>query len=221
MSLFQALSLSVANDGFGDPLRDGGEKINSNFLLAEATFNSTSANLNNDVGSLQNLINVNSTNLSNNVGSLTNLINVVSLNLNNDVGSLQNLLNITSANLNNHVGSYDNLFNVFSVWVDSLGAGRVLNTRTVAYTLVLTDKQKVINMDCASPVNLTIPLNAAVAFPVGTQIDLIAGGPGQITVVPSGTMYSSSGFTKLARKGSAGFLLQMSADYWVLAGDLG
>jgi len=59
--------------------------------------------------------------------------------------------------------------------------GQNLQTGT-SYTLVLTDKGKIIEMNNASANTLTIPANASVAFPVDTRIDVVQYGAGLTTV---------------------------------------
>ena len=54
-----------------------------------------------------------------------------------------------------------------------LAAQRItVNAQTGAYTLVLTDANKAVEVTTASAVNLTIPTDASVAFPVGTVIEV-------------------------------------------------
>jgi hypothetical protein len=57
------------------------------------------------------------------------------------------------------------------------------NRQTASYTLVLSDADKLVEMNVATANNLTIPLNSSVAFPTGTQILLAQYGAGQTTVV--------------------------------------
>ena len=51
-----------------------------------------------------------------------------------------------------------------------------------AYTLVIGDRDKLVEMDNASANTLTIPTNASVAFPIGTQILIVQKGAGQTTI---------------------------------------
>jgi len=59
--------------------------------------------------------------------------------------------------------------------------GQNLQTGTT-YTLVLSDAGKIIDLDNASAITLTIPANATVAFPVDTRIDINQYGAGLVTV---------------------------------------
>lgn len=89
------------------------------------------------------------------------------------------------------------------------------------YTLVLTDAGKMVSMNNASAITLTIPTNASVAFPVGTRIDLTQLGAGQVTVSPTGITLQSNGTKrKLTGQYSGGTLWKRATDTWMLYGDI-
>lgn len=96
------------------------------------------------------------------------------------------------------------------------------NTQTVAYTLALTDNSKLVEINNAGAVNLTIPPNSSVAFPIGTQILIAQYGAGQITVVPDTgvTLRSSGGKTKTSAQYSMATLIKRGTNEWYLAGDI-
>ena len=97
----------------------------------------------------------------------------------------------------------------------------VFNAQTgTTYTLALTDVAKVVSLTNASAITLTIPTNASVAFPTGTQILLYQGGAGQVTVGGAGVTIRSQG-TKLKLNGqySVGGLLKVGTDEWVFFGN--
>lgn len=106
--------------------------------------------------------------------------------------------------------------------ITSITAYRPENLQTASYTLVLGDFGKNIRMNNASANNLTIPLNATVAFPVGTEIDICQYGAGQTTVVATGgvTIRSKSGNLKLTGQYSGATLKKIGTDEWMLFGDL-
>lgn len=88
-----------------------------------------------------------------------------------------------------------------------------------SYTLALTDFGYLINCDNSSAFTLTIPANASVAFPVGTQIDIYNGGSGQVTVaITSDTLHAPNG-AKLAHQYSRGTLWKQASTVWVISGD--
>lgn len=75
------------------------------------------------------------------------------------------------------------------------------NTQTASYTLALADAGKVVELNSATPVILTVPSNASVAFPTDTVIEVCQVGAGQVTVAPdsgTGTTFSEPFTTSLA-----------------------
>ena len=102
------------------------------------------------------------------------------------------------------------------------GAGVQKNEQTgTAYELVLADKGKVVDLDNAAAINLTIPANAAVAFPIKTVINLLASGAGQVSIlITDDTLDSKDGNVKLTGQYSAATLYKKSATRWILFGDL-
>lgn len=98
----------------------------------------------------------------------------------------------------------------------------IFNAQTgTTYTLVLTDVAKVVSLTNGSAITLTIPTNASVAFPTGTQILLYQGGAGQVTIGGAGVTIRSQG-TKLKINGQYGIagLLKINTDEWVAFGNL-
>ena len=98
------------------------------------------------------------------------------------------------------------------------------NTQTASYTLAAIDQQQdtVVEMNVGSANNLTIPTNAVVPFPIGSQILIAQYGAGQTTIVPDTgvTLRSSGGKTKIAAQYGLATLIKRGTDEWVLAGDL-
>jgi hypothetical protein len=104
--------------------------------------------------------------------------------------------------------------------VNDLAFGQFNAQTGTSYTLVLTDVAKVISLTNAAAITLTVPTNASVAFPVGTQILLYQGGAGQVTISSSATIRSQG--TKLKIYGQYGVagLLKVGTDEWVAFGNL-
>jgi hypothetical protein len=98
---------------------------------------------------------------------------------------------------------------------------RLINQQTSSYALVLTDKDKIVEMNVGSANNLTVPLNSSVAYPIGTVIDIVQVGSGQTTVVATGgvTINSTSGLKIRTQWGSAS-LIKRAENTWVLIGDV-
>jgi hypothetical protein len=117
--------------------------------------------------------------------------------------------------------------NFASMITDEIGTGNVLlsdmatSAQSASYTLVLADKAKVVEMSVGSANNLTVPLNATVAFPVGTQIHMVQTGAGQTTVVATGGVTINSATTlKIRAQWGAATLIKRAENTWVLVGDL-
>jgi len=91
-----------------------------------------------------------------------------------------------------------------------------------AYTLVLTDDGKIVEMNNASANTLTVPPNSSVAFPVGSQILVLQTGAGQTTVAAGSgvTVNSKDGNLKLSAQWCAATLIKRATDTWVVVGDL-
>jgi len=88
------------------------------------------------------------------------------------------------------------------------------------YQLVLEDVCKLITLTNASPIAVTIPTNAVVAFPIGTQISLVQGGVGKVTFSGAVTIKSKASNKSIAAQNVVVSLIQESIDVWYLIGDL-
>ena len=101
------------------------------------------------------------------------------------------------------------------------------DAETASYTAVLANNGQVVTMDNASANTFSIPTNASVAFPIGTQINVLQIGAGQTTIqaVTSGTTtIQSTGGTaaapKLRARYSAATCLKAGTDLWYVFGDV-
>jgi hypothetical protein len=95
------------------------------------------------------------------------------------------------------------------------------------YTFVLADKDKLVTASNASAQTYSIPTNASVAYPIGTQINIIRIGAGQVTInaVTSGTTtISSTGATATApilrAQFSSATCIKANTDLWYVVGDI-
>lgn len=89
------------------------------------------------------------------------------------------------------------------------------------YTLVLADKNKVVELNNASAIALTVPTDATVAYPTGTQITLLQTGAGQVTIAgASGCTVNATPGLKMRAQWSSVTLLKRAANTWVAMGDL-
>ena len=96
-----------------------------------------------------------------------------------------------------------------------------INQQAGAYTTVLADRDKLVEVSSASGVTVTIPANASVAYPVGTSIDILQTGSGQVTIAGAGgvTVNATPGL-KLRTQWSSATLFKRATDTWVVFGDL-
>jgi hypothetical protein len=96
------------------------------------------------------------------------------------------------------------------------------NRQTASYTLVLTDRGKLVEMNVATANNLTVPLDSSVALPIGTEIEIAQYGAGQTTIVATGgvTIRSASGNLKIASQYVAISLIKIGTNEWYCFGNL-
>jgi len=98
-----------------------------------------------------------------------------------------------------------------------------LNAQTgTTYTLVLTDSAKFVTLSNASAITATVPPNSSVAFPTGTQVNLMQLGAGQVTVAAGSgvTLRSAGTLVKTSAQYAVATLLKIASDEWVLVGNL-
>ena len=104
--------------------------------------------------------------------------------------------------------------------VDSLTP---ISQKTASYTLSsLTERDDLIEMGSGSALTLTIPTDATLDFPIGTSIDILQTGAGQVTIAPvSGTVtVNATPGLKLRTTWSSCTLFKRAANTWVVYGDL-
>jgi hypothetical protein len=110
-------------------------------------------------------------------------------------------------------------------YVDTAVAALVqgVNAQTgTAYTLVAADAGKLITLSNAGAVTLTVPQDSAATIAVGTYVDLLQLGAGQVTVAAgTGATLRVSGLTAKARAQYSRLGVQkVAANTWSLFGDL-
>ncbi len=98
----------------------------------------------------------------------------------------------------------------------------IFNRQTASYTLVLTDQSKIIEMNVATANNLTVPLNSSVAFPIGTEIQVLQYGAGQTTIVATGgvTLRSNTSWLKIGAQYTGVTLVKVGTDEWYVIGNV-
>ena len=101
------------------------------------------------------------------------------------------------------------------------------DAETASYTAVLANNSQVVTMDNSSANTFSIPTNASVAFPVGTQINVLQIGTGQTTIqaVTSGTTAilstaATAAAPKLRARYSLATCIKSATDTWYVVGDI-
>lgn len=144
--------------------------------------------------------------------------NTLSGNITMDI--YQNKLRIFEAGGNNR-GVYINLADANAGVGTNLSDEVVTNAQTASYTLVLGDKGDLVEMGVGTANTLTVPPNSSVAFPIGTEVNILQTGTGQTTVTPgSGVTINGTPGLKLRAQWSYATLIKRATDTWVLVGDI-
>jgi hypothetical protein len=134
-------------------------------------------------------------------------------------------LSTTSSTTNGRI-SWDNTNKKIQVGnataaIDFASSTLVANAQAASYTLVLTDKDKLVEMGNASANTLTVPLNATAAFPIGSQINILQTLAGQTTIAATaGVTINATPGLKLRAQWSSATLIKRAENTWVLIGDL-
>jgi hypothetical protein len=96
------------------------------------------------------------------------------------------------------------------------------STKTASYTVALADQGNVVEVDSSSPTTVSIPLNSAVAFPIGCSIDVFQKGTGQVTIGKTDAsivVYNTPGL-KFRDRYSMATLTKRDTNTWIVSGDL-
>jgi hypothetical protein len=98
----------------------------------------------------------------------------------------------------------------------------VQNSQTgTTYTIVTADVNKLVELNNAAAITLTVPTNSATpGFNAGDQINLLQTGAGQVTVGGAGVTINGTPGLKMRAQWSSATLIKRATDTWVLVGDL-
>jgi hypothetical protein len=100
-------------------------------------------------------------------------------------------------------------------------ADTTINAQVASYTLVLADKNKLVEISNASANTLTVPPNSSVAFPIGSTITILQTGAGQCTLTAgAGVTVNGTPGLKLRTTWSSATLIKRATDTWVALGDM-
>jgi hypothetical protein len=95
-------------------------------------------------------------------------------------------------------------------------------SKVASYTLsAASERDSLIEVDSTGPVTITIPTNSAVAYPIGTTLDILGINTGLITIAgDSGVTVNSTPGLKLRTQWSSCTLFKRAENSWVVYGDL-
>jgi hypothetical protein len=99
---------------------------------------------------------------------------------------------------------------------------RIINQKTNSYTLQLSDAQSILEFNSASAMNLTIPEDSSVDFPVGSYLDIVQTGSAEVEIEGDGVVavLSKNSETKTSGQYSRVHLYKQLSNTWILSGDL-
>jgi hypothetical protein len=98
----------------------------------------------------------------------------------------------------------------------------VIQQKTDSYTLSsLDERDDLIEISKETATTLTIPLDSTLNYPIGTSIDILQSGAGQVTIAGAGgvTVNGTPGL-KLRAQWSSATLFKRAANSWLVIGDL-
>jgi hypothetical protein len=97
-----------------------------------------------------------------------------------------------------------------------------ISQKTDSYTLSnLNERDVIIEISKGSATTLTIPTDATINYPVGTTLDIIQTGSGQVTIAGAiGVTVNATPGLKLRTQWSSATLLKRASNTWLVFGDL-
>lgn len=88
------------------------------------------------------------------------------------------------------------------------------------YTFVLADGRRLVTASNSSAQTYTVPPNSSVAYPIGTALQIIQKGTGQVTLAPgSGVTLNQAHGLKTSAQWAVITVMKIATDTWVVTGD--
>lgn len=104
------------------------------------------------------------------------------------------------------------------------GRRAIVTEADTAKTLALTDAGDFVVTTSESATTVTIPRNDTVAFPIGTEIDFIQKGAGELTIQAAGAAITlngvSAGSTAITAQWGGATIKKIATDEWVIVGKI-
>lgn len=95
---------------------------------------------------------------------------------------------------------------------------QVINAQTASYSIAASDAGKLVTVNSATAVNVTVP--SGLSLSAGQRVDIVQLGAGQVTLVGSGTTINATPGLKFRAQYSAVTIICLSANTYLAVGDL-
>ena len=99
-----------------------------------------------------------------------------------------------------------------------------MDTKTTSYTIALNDVDKLIKVDSSSNLEVLIPAQSSVNFPIGSRLEVYRAGTGEVTIQAVGasgvTVRSKLNNKRISTQYSGAMITKVGSDEWLLIGDL-
>lgn len=164
--------------------------------------------------------------LSGNASTATTLLAGRTISLTGDVtgttGSFDGSGNVSAATTIANNAVTTNKIADDSVTANKLDGVASINQQTGNYTLDLSDAGRVIEVNSASNLTVTIPVNSSVAFATGSTVVVTRRGSGEVSIAGSGgvTTRSQDGQLRIGKQYAAAALIKIGTDEWLVVGNL-
>jgi hypothetical protein len=97
-----------------------------------------------------------------------------------------------------------------------------ISAKVATHTLTLADSGKMITITSSSDTFLDVPTNSGVALPVGTRVEIVRAGTGEVSIREGSgvTIRSKNSNKRISLQYCGASLTKIATDEWLLFGDL-